>query len=183
MDLATAGGKGANLGELVRAGFPVPRGFVVTTDAYRSATADLEHPTKDAIAARPLPDEVREAVERSYRDLGGGPVAVRSSATAEDLPGAAFAGQQDTFLNVVGADAVAAAVRDCWASLWGERTIAYRARLDVPDDSVAMAVVVQELVPADWAGVMFTANPSPGPATRSSSTPAPGSASLSSRAP
>ena len=159
MDLATAGGKGANLGELVRAGFPVPRGFVVTTDAYRSATADLEHPTKDAIAARPLPDEVREAVERSYRDLGGGPVAVRSSATAEDLPGAAFAGQQDTFLNVVGADAVAAAVRACWASLWSDRTIAYRARLDVPDDSVAMAVVVQQLVPADWAGVMFTANP------------------------
>lgn len=158
-DLPVAGGKGANLGELVSAGFAVPRGFVVTTDAYRSAVAGLAHPTSEAIAALAMPHDVRTAVQAAYVELGGGPVAVRSSATAEDLPGAAFAGQQDTFLNVVGADAVVDAVRDCWASLWTERAVAYRARLALSEESVAMAVVVQRLVPADWAGVMFTANP------------------------
>lgn len=158
-DLSVAGGKGANLGELIRAGFDVPRGFVVTTESYRSAVAGIGRPTREAITSAGVPDEVREAVTLAYDQLGSGPVAVRSSATAEDLPGAAFAGQQDTFLNIVGAEAVVQAVRDCWASLWTERAIAYRSRLDVPDESVAMAVVVQELVPAEWAGVLFTANP------------------------
>ncbi|HKX68458.1 MAG TPA: PEP/pyruvate-binding domain-containing protein [Intrasporangium sp.] len=158
-DLPTAGGKGANLGELIRAGFAVPRGFVVTTDAYRSAVGGLAHPTREAITALAVPHDVRTAVQAGYAELGGGPVAVRSSATAEDLPGAAFAGQQDTFLGVVGADAVVDAVRDCWASLWTERAVAYRARFTDSVESVAMAVVVQQLVAADWAGVMFTANP------------------------
>ena len=157
--IPSAGGKGANLGELIRAGFAVPAGFVVTTDAYRSAVAGLAHPTSEAIASLAIPDDVRKEVQAAYAQLGGGPVAVRSSATAEDLPGAAFAGQQDTFLNVVGADAVVDAVRGCWASLWTERAVAYRARLEHSAESVAMAVVVQQLVPADWAGVMLTANP------------------------
>lgn len=137
-DVALAGGKGANLGELLRAGFPVPNGFVVTT------TAD---PT------------VESAIVDAYERLGGGPVAVRSSATAEDLPGATFAGQQETYLNIVGAQEVLAAVERCRASLWTERATAYRARLGIRDDEVAIAVVVQRMVPAEFAGVMFTADP------------------------
>ncbi|HZM83961.1 MAG TPA: PEP/pyruvate-binding domain-containing protein [Candidatus Limnocylindrales bacterium] len=137
-DVALAGGKGANLGELVRAGFPVPDGFVVTT----AASGDS-------------PSSITEAYER----LGGGPVAVRSSATAEDLPGATFAGQQETYLNVVGAQEVVAAVERCRASLWTERAVAYRARLGIRDDEVGIAVVVQVMVPAEFAGVLFTADP------------------------
>ncbi|HSO70966.1 MAG TPA: PEP/pyruvate-binding domain-containing protein, partial [Arachnia sp.] len=113
-DLALVGGKAANLGELIGAGFDVPPGFVVTTDAYRLAVSSLQ-PTMAAIAAAPMPDPADAAIREAYRSLGEGPVAVRSSATAEDLPGATFAGQQDTFLNVIGADAVVAAVRGCWA--------------------------------------------------------------------
>ena len=157
-DLALVGGKAANLGELIGAGFDVPPGFVVTTDAYRLAVGSLR-PTRAAIAAAPLPDPADAAIREAYRRLGEGPVAVRSSATAEDLPGATFAGQQDTFLNVIGPDAVVAAVRGCWASLWTDRAIAYRSRLGIPDDAVAMAVVVQVMAEAEWAGVMFTAHP------------------------
>ena len=157
-DLALAGGKAANLGELIGAGFDVPPGFVVTTDAYRLAVGPLQ-PTRAAIAAAPIPDAVETAIREAYRSLGEGPVAVRSSATAEDLPGATFAGQQDSFLNVIGADAVVAGVRGCWASLWTDRAISYRSRLGIPDDAVAMAVVVQTMVDAEWAGVMFTAHP------------------------
>lgn len=157
-DVATAGGKGANLGELIRAGFQVPAGFVVTTDAYRHATDAVRRAAGDVRAAA-VPRDLAEAIAASYAEIGGGPVAVRSSATAEDLPGAAFAGQQETYLNVIGNDAVVAAVRDCWASLWSERAVAYRARLGIDPGAVAIAVVVQRLVPADLAGVMFTANP------------------------
>jgi pyruvate,water dikinase len=171
-DLASAGGKGANLGELVRAGFPVPDGAVVTTDAY---TAVVEHaglaqavaaaPEDDgaalraAFAAVEIPDDLRAAILDAYARLGSGPVAVRSSATAEDLPGAAFAGQQDTYLNVVGPETLLDAVRRCWGSLWTERAIAYRARRDVDPVGVRIAVVVQRMVPAAFAGVLFTANP------------------------
>ena len=157
-DLALVGGKAANLGELIGAGFDVPPGFVVTTDAYRLGVGSLQ-PTRATIAAAPVPDPVAAAVRQAYLSLGEGPVAVRSSATAEDLPGATFAGQQDTFLNVIGPDAVVAAVRGCWASLWTDRAIAYRSRLGIPDDAVAMAVVVQVMAEAEWAGVMFTAHP------------------------
>lgn len=163
-DLALAGGKGANLGELVRAGFPVPDGFVVTTDAYRLVAPDASGET-DAAATRAalravvVPDALREAITRACTQLGGGPVAVRSSATAEDLPGAAFAGQQDTYLNVVGERAVIDAVRRCWASLWTDRAIAYRDKLGIAPGEVSMAVVVQDMVQADYAGVMFTADP------------------------
>ncbi|NUS05967.1 MAG: phosphoenolpyruvate synthase, partial [Nonomuraea sp.] len=115
-DLALAGGKAANLGELVRNAFPVPGGFVVTTHAYELVA--------DGHDTREMPDELRRAITGAYADLGGGAVAVRSSATAEDLPGAAFAGQQDTYLNVVGEDALIDVVRRCWASLWTERAVA-----------------------------------------------------------
>jgi len=173
-DVALAGGKGANLGELVRAQFPVPTGFVVTTAAYRRALdetglgitlsnllgAGAEGVVlRAAVAAVQLPDQLRRGIVDAWRGLGGGPVAVRSSATAEDLPGAAFAGQQDTFLNVTGADALIKAVVDCWASLWTDRAIHYRAQRNISPREVAIAVVVQCMVPADVAGVMFTADP------------------------
>ncbi|MEU6798711.1 PEP/pyruvate-binding domain-containing protein [Nonomuraea wenchangensis] len=147
-DLPLAGGKGANLGELVRNGFPVPPGFVVTTHAYDLAGRGGE-----------LPGELRREIAEAYEALGGGPVAVRSSATAEDLPGAAFAGQQDTYLNVVGEQALLDAVRRCWGSLHTERAVAYRARLGIDDAGVSIAVVVQRMVEADTAGVLFTADP------------------------
>ncbi|MGO4237605.1 PEP/pyruvate-binding domain-containing protein [Pseudarthrobacter sp. YAF2] len=113
-----------------------------------------------AILAAPLPAAVSDAVKQAYAAMGPNvPVAVRSSATAEDLPFASFAGQQDTYLNVVGADAVLEAVRNCWASLWTDRATAYRASLGIDPAGVALAVVVQRMVDAETAGVMFTANP------------------------
>ncbi|MET8001151.1 PEP/pyruvate-binding domain-containing protein [Nonomuraea glycinis] len=158
-DLALAGGKGANLGELISHGFPVPDGFVVTTDAYAQVAAGLS--TRDSVQRAAVPDELRREIIRAYAELGAGgaPVAVRSSATAEDLPGAAFAGQQDTYLNVVGEDALIDAVRRCWASLWTDRAVAYRDRLAIDHAAVRIAVVVQRMVEAESAGVMFTANP------------------------
>lgn len=109
---------------------------------------------------------VASAITAALARLGAGPVAVRSSATAEDLPGATFAGQGDTFLDVLGPDDVLAAVGRCWASLWTERAVAYRERLGIDPAEVAMAVVVQRLVVADHAGVMFTADPVTGDRTR-----------------
>lgn len=169
-DAARAGGKGANLGELVRAGFAVPEGFVVTTRLYhealrsagvvRSATTTRDEAAhrRETILAMSIPAELAADIRTAYRQLGEGPVAVRSSATAEDLPGAAFAGQQETFLNVVGPAAVLDAVRGCWASLWAERAVSYRDRLGQEADP-GMAVVVQRMVDAEFAGVLFTANP------------------------
>src|SRR5687768_3655008 len=130
--LPLVGGKAANLGELLSSGFAVPEGFCVTTPAYARVSESagmaelLEGPddglatrARAAILARPMPSDVAEAVLAAYRALGPDvPVAVRSSATAEDLPSASFAGQQDTYLDVVGADALLDAVRRCWASLW-----------------------------------------------------------------
>jgi pyruvate,water dikinase len=106
-----------------------------------------------------MPDDVRTAIIEARAALGGAPVAVRSSATAEDLPGAAFAGQHDTYLNVVGDDEVLDAVRRCWASLWTDRAVAYRRRRGIGSEHVRMAVVVQAMVAADSAGVLLTANP------------------------
>ncbi|APX03988.1 PEP/pyruvate-binding domain-containing protein [Arthrobacter sp. QXT-31] len=173
-DLADAGGKGAALGELVRQGFPVPPGFTITTEAYRSLLAGTElgaaleaidqnkhdgGALRALIARLGVPPAVWTEIAEAYAALGGGAVAVRSSATAEDLPGAAFAGQQDTFLNVIGEAALAKAVADCWASLWTDRAMAYGERQGIDPREVAIAVVVQKMVPADTAGVMFTANP------------------------
>lgn len=162
-ELDELGGKGANLGRLAAAGFPVPDGFVITTAAYRSQVGGLDRTVEPAelrarIEAVPILPELADQIRQAYRRLGGGPVAVRSSATAEDLPGAAFAGQQDTYLDVA-EDGLLAAVARCWASLWTDRAVAYRRRLGIGPDEVAIAVVVQSMVPAELAGVMFTADP------------------------
>lgn len=161
-DIAVAGGKGANLGELMRSGFAVPDGFIVTTDAYRLAASALDASDPHAIAERlrsdPVPDAVATVVRDAYRALGG-MVAVRSSATAEDLPEASFAGQQDTYLGVQGEDAVIDAIRKCWASLWNDRAVSYRSTHGVSASGLALAVVVQRLVRARAAGVLFTADP------------------------
>ncbi|HEX3206429.1 MAG TPA: PEP/pyruvate-binding domain-containing protein, partial [Propionibacteriaceae bacterium] len=173
-DLELAGGKGANLGELMQGGFPVPDGFIVSTEAYATVVAQggLAAVIAEGIAADGngatirasfenvmIPDDLAAAISKAYADLGGGPVAVRSSATAEDLVGAAFAGQQDTYLNVVGDPAVLDAVRRCWGSLWTERALAYRRHHEIESGSLQIAVVVQQMVEAELAGVMFTANP------------------------
>ena len=163
-DLALAGGKGANLGELIRAGFPVPDGFVITTDAYAAAASAASIDPTDPIAARArlmemaVPPEVATAVRDAYRALGGR-VAVRSSATAEDLPEASFAGQQDTILDVDSEAALLNAVRRCWASLWNDRAVSYRTTQAVDERTLGLAVVVQRMVPAQVAGVLFTADP------------------------
>jgi phosphohistidine swiveling domain-containing protein len=179
--LELVGGKATNLAELRAAGFDVPAGFCVTTDAYRAAAgaagldavlaaADPAAPgaaARAALLAVPVPNGVAAAVAEAYAKLGDGvPVAVRSSATAEDLPSASFAGQQDTYLNVVGADAVVDAVRRCWASLWTDRAVAYRESAGIDHAAVALAVVVQEMVDARVAGVLFTADPVSGRRTR-----------------
>src|SRR5919199_5662080 len=184
--LPAAGGKAANLGELTRVGLPVPPGFCVTTAAYglvaegagldptlealaetppEDATrlAELAATARDALLEARVPEDVGRAVADGYRELRGDgapvPVAVRSSATAEDLPGASFAGQQDTYLNVVGEEAVLDAVRRCWASLWTDRAVSYRANNGIDPRGVRLAVAVQRMVEAEVAGVLFTANP------------------------
>jgi pyruvate,water dikinase len=181
--IAVCGGKAANLGELIAAGFPVPGGFCVTTAAYARATegahlagllaeiaatkagdvAALERlagAVREAIVAAPIPDDIRDAIARAYREMGEGAiVAVRSSATAEDLPDASFAGQQDTYLHITNEAAVLDAVRRCWASLWTDRAVAYRAKNGIDPRAVRLAVVVQRLVRAAVAGVLFTADP------------------------
>ncbi|HWI63811.1 MAG TPA: PEP/pyruvate-binding domain-containing protein [Symbiobacteriaceae bacterium] len=182
-DIPLAGGKGANLGEMARAGLPVPPGFVLLTPAYQAfvAAGALQPATQElAGAARPddaasvdgassairrlfderdVPADIEAAVLEAYRQLGSPVVAVRSSATAEDLPGASFAGQQETYLNISGPAALMAAVKRCWSSLWTPRAISYRARQGIRPADVALAVVVQKLVYSDAAGVLFTANP------------------------
>jgi phosphohistidine swiveling domain-containing protein len=191
-DVAVAGGKGVGLAGLLRAGAPVPPGFVLNTAAY-AAFVDANHLQAgiQELAVLPpeaAPQDYEDASERiralftdgtmpavvaaelgaAYGRLddglgkGGPAVAVRSSATAEDLASASFAGQQESYLNVVGAEALAAAVTDCWGSLWTARAMAYRAREGIGPDSVRLAVVVQRMVQAEAAGVMFTANPANG---------------------
>jgi rifampicin phosphotransferase len=176
--LPAVGGKAANLGEMIRAGLPVPPGFCVTTHAYGQAAASVEidfdaldreqgeglsrtaERTRASIQAASIPPALVDAVTQACANLGAGlPVAVRSSATAEDLPYASFAGQQDTYLHVIGTDALMEAVRRCWASLWTERAVFYRARNHIDHRSVRLAVVVQRMVDARVAGVLFTANP------------------------
>ena len=159
------GGKGANLARLLRLGLPVPPGFVVTTDVYRAAVAAhaLRDPDPERLRAHlltaPLPDDISTAIRDAYRQLGAARVAVRSSGTVEDVAAASFAGQHDTFLNVVGPEALLAAVRGCWASLWSPRAVAYRREQGWDERALALAVVVQEMAPAEWAGVLFTVDP------------------------
>ncbi len=170
-DRERVGGKGANLGECARASLPVPPGFCVTTEAYRQATTGLsgalgaDAACGDAAAIRqriltlPIPEAVEASISEAYTELGAPVVAVRSSATAEDLADASFAGQQDTYLGVLGIDWLLDAVRRCWASLWTDRAVDYRRQQGVSTEGLALAVVVQTLVPADTAGVLFTRNP------------------------
>ncbi|MFN8636469.1 MAG: PEP/pyruvate-binding domain-containing protein [Chloroflexota bacterium] len=183
--LDLVGGKGASLARLATAGLPVPSGFHVTTDAYRRFVADngLQPVILDAVRTadpvRPdtleaasrvihdrfleasMPDAVAEEIAAAYAQLPGEDpaVAVRSSATAEDLPELSFAGQQETLLNVHGRPALLNAVKRCWASLWTARALGYRAQHGIDQEAVSLAVVVQLLVPADAAGVLFTADP------------------------
>jgi len=182
---AEAGGKGASLGFLARAGAAVPPGFVVTAGAFAAAVTALDPggalraeltalPASDLAAigrvaaavraqvvAAPLPPEVASAISAGYAALGEGApdVAVRSSATVEDSADASFAGLQDTYLGVCGASSVQDHVRRCWASLYNDESVAYRRRLRMPEDGVAMAVVVQRMVRPRAAGVMFTRSP------------------------
>src|SRR6516162_1995847 len=182
--LPEVGGKGANLGELTRAGFPVPPGFCVATAAYRvfvqtsgefeallDSLEQVMHEDLDTIRAigvrirehleaLTMPADVQTAVLQAWRELGTEHAyAVRSSATAEDLPSASFAGQQDTFLNVRGEEKLLDAVRRCWASLFTDRAIVYRAKHGFGHRAVLLAVVVQRMVVPEASGIMFTADP------------------------
>ncbi len=176
-DLESAGGKGANLGEMVGLGMPVPGGFVVTAQAYAAQMRDwglaahlepllaagdfhgVAAAAEELMLARPMEPGLEAAILQGYREMGAPAVAVRSSATAEDLEGASFAGQQETFLNVEGAGDLLRAVRRCWASLWGHRALHYRQQRGMEHLQVTIAVVVQEMVPAEVAGVLFTVDP------------------------
>ncbi|MDQ2887263.1 MAG: PEP-utilizing enzyme [Chloroflexota bacterium] len=180
--LALVGGKGGNLGEMTSAGLSVPPGFCITMTAYTLVAAEaglddvlnayaarqasnaeeLARAARACLLQASLPGRVTDAIVEAYRVLGAGepiPVAVRSSATAEDLPFASFAGQQDTFLNVIGVEAVLDAVRRSFASLWTDRAVSYRESLGLDQRSVQLAVVVQRMVASVVAGVLFTANP------------------------
>jgi pyruvate,water dikinase len=186
-DVGTVGGKAASLGELIGAGLPVPPGFAVTAGTYRTfieeagideelfsavdvdpedsaALRAAEERAEELILETPFPDEVREEILERYRSMGGEEeafVAVRSSATAEDLPDSSFAGQQETFLNVREADLLRR-VKECWASLFTQRAIYYRQQRGFPHADVDIAVVVQRMVDAEKSGVMFTSHPSTG---------------------
>lgn len=182
-DVGLVGGKGANLGELTRAAIPVPPGFVVTADTYfrfiqqnglepvirkelfglnvhdsRMLNERAEN-IRRRIMEAPMPAHIADEIRQAYRELGEGPVAVRSSATAEDLPEASFAGQQSTFLNVVGEDNVVRAVQACWASLFEARAIFYREESGYDHTKVGLAVPVQKMVQSEISGVMFTVEP------------------------
>jgi pyruvate,water dikinase len=181
--LEAAGGKGLNLARLSRAGFNVPRGFIISTDAYRAFVganrwlsvigSTVENISADDVGALEkasaqiraafslgaIPSDVKSVIQAAAAEYGESPVAVRSSATAEDLPDLSFAGQQDTYLNVIGEEEILKAVVNCWSSLWTARAIGYRMRNHIQQDEVALAVIVQEMVPSEASGVMFTANP------------------------
>ncbi len=182
-DLPLVGGKGANLGEMTNAGFPIPTGFCVTTtafsqfmDGYAEADAlyaELETVSADIETARrvgqhvreqlltvPMPPAIAEAIRTAWQTAGTDEAyAVRSSATAEDLPDASFAGQQDTYLNVIGEEALLDAVRRCWVSLFTDRAILYRVQNNFDHRDVQLSVVVQQMVMSEMSGILFTADP------------------------
>ncbi len=190
-DFTRVGGKCASLADMTRAGVRVPPGFAVTTDAFRELldTSGLEGLIASAlsgldmddiktvdgaastiqasIATCSLPPTIEKVIRSAYNLMGDSlPVAVRSSATAEDLPDASFAGQQDTFLWVVGADMVIQKIRQCWASLYTSRAIVYRAKNNIPNENVLMSVAVQKMVNASAAGVAMTLDPNTGDRTK-----------------
>ncbi|NMB78402.1 MAG: phosphoenolpyruvate synthase [Methanomicrobiales archaeon] len=184
-DIISVGGKGASLGEMASIGLPVPKAFVVTAQAFRrflvetgiegkifasykdlnvednEALEKASDGAKEMVMKAKIPAAIRDDIKKAYRKMADKDliVAVRSSATAEDLPDASFAGQQETFLNIRGDAALIDAVQRCWASLYGARAIYYRARQGFDDHTVNIAVVVQQLVHSEKAGVMFTSHP------------------------
>jgi pyruvate, water dikinase len=159
------GGKSASLGELLDAGIPVPPGFALATSAYEELARGLPERSDETIRSAAVPESVREEVVARYEQLAltahqtDPPVAVRSSAVGEDSEEATFAGQQETYLWVRGADRVCDAVRDCWASLYSAPAVSYRARLGRAGQGPAMGVAVQVMVDAAVSGVLFTCNP------------------------
>lgn len=186
-DIGLVGGKGANLGELIQAGFPIPPGFIVTAPAYfrvieinglqpkikallstlnphhSQSLNTVSNRIKKLIREARVPDDLAMAIIKAYLKLGQGalntPVAVRSSATTEDLPGASFAGQQETYLNVTGEANLIQRVRDCWASLFESRAIFYRQEKGFDHFKVGIAVPVQTMIQSQVSGIMFTVNP------------------------
>jgi len=182
-DIPLVGGKGANLGEMTNAGIPVPPGFIVTADAYRAFLVeagitekirhllapldandskqlqDISAKVKETIIRARMPAQIAATIRKSYASMENGLVAVRSSATAEDLPDASFAGQQATFLNVTGGNNVVEAVQKCWASLFEARAIFYRIENKFDHFQVGIAVPVQRMVQSETSGVMFTIEP------------------------
>jgi pyruvate,water dikinase len=185
-DRPTVGGKGGSLGELTQAGIPVPPGFVVTTSAFETflealeargairgrvealdpndhgAVTKLSEELRRRVIEEPMPAEVEQAILAAYGELGANAVAVRSSATTEDAEDASFAGLQDTFLWVLTGPDMVLKVRECWGSLYSVESMTYRRKQGLPEEGVAMAVVVQQMVDARCAGVMFTRSPTTG---------------------
>jgi len=182
-DQNLVGGKAFHLGQLRQAGERVPAGFCLTTAAYhlflQEAGIDLAAslssldresmgseeqlaPLREEMMKKPLPPKLHRAIEEAYRELGDELVAVRSSATREDLPEASFAGQYETHLNVLGLEELIEKIKGCWASLWDLRALSYLYRHHISPREVAMGVVVQEQIPAEVSGVLFTLNPSTG---------------------
>ena len=180
--LEIVGGKGKSLSEMIRADLPVPGGFHITTTNYKDFVSlhaidqyilqeatktdskiEASEKIKKLFRANELPVPMKNEIREAYSALGENPaVAVRSSANAEDLPEMSFAGQQDTYLNIIGEEDLYRAIRDCWASLWTPRAISYRDRMGIAHEEVAMAVVVQLMVTSDVSGILFTANPTTG---------------------
>ncbi|MGD2078398.1 MAG: PEP/pyruvate-binding domain-containing protein, partial [Chloroflexota bacterium] len=191
-EIELVGGKGANLGEMARAGFPVPPGYCIVAPAYRQMIEDsglypaieailgqmaVKDPAdvasksaqiRDLILDEPVPASLAKEITSSYRQLGTRmglvdpvsiPVAIRSSATAEDLPTASFAGQQDTYLNIRGEESLLDHVRRCWASLWTARAVTYRIVQGFDHQKVYVSVVVQAMIDSQVSGILFTANP------------------------
>ena len=181
--ITLAGGKGANLIRLASAGLRVPPGFILTTAAYTQflqeyalepnilkllpqnteqdlkVLEDASSRIRNLFSSRALPPGIADQLVQSYAALGKPAVAVRSSATVEDLPGLSFAGQQDTYLNIIDENSLLRAVIDCWSSLWTARAIGYRSRNGIPQEGISLAVVIQEMVQSEVSGVLFTANP------------------------
>jgi len=184
-DIVSVGGKGASLGEMTSLGLPVPKAFVVTAQAFRKfliekgiedtifrrlerldvddndSLESVSREVQNIVLSVDIPDHIKRDIVDAYARMGanGEVVAVRSSATAEDLPEASFAGQQETFLNVLGDDDLLEAVQRCWASLYGARAIYYRAKQGFDDRGVNIAVVVQDLIRSEKSGVLFTSHP------------------------
>ncbi|ACB84341.1 PEP/pyruvate-binding domain-containing protein [Natranaerobius thermophilus] len=184
-DQSLVGGKGANLGEMINAGLPVPGGFVLLTTAYKrfvqtnglqekidtlikgietrddnlAELTQISEEIQNLFEQGDIPEDILEEIESSYQQIGEPEVAVRSSATSEDLPGTSFAGQYETYLNVLGKEELCKYIKKCWASLWNLRALSYRIKQKTNITDLAHGVVVQKLIYADKSGILFTANP------------------------